>query len=293
MKSAPFTHHAPESVEEAIALLSDHGGEARVLAGGQSLVPLMHRRIERPAHLVDVNRVAPLALLEAGEGEGLRIGAVARQRTVELSDAVAARWPLLRDAIAEVAHPAVRNRGTVLGSVCNADPSAELPSAAAALDASVLAAGPGGQREIPLAEFFRGPGATALAAEELAVELRIPPPPRRTGSAWLELARRGGDLPVAGVAAVVSLAEDGRAERVRLCCANAGPVPFDADEHVRPLLGRQLDAETAAAAGAAIGAACEPVSDYQGTAVERRRVLAVLARRALLLAAERAAGVPT
>ncbi|MBS1880045.1 MAG: FAD binding domain-containing protein [Actinobacteria bacterium] len=289
MKSAAFAYHAPAAVGEAAALLAAHGERARVLAGGQSLVPLMHRRIERPEHLVDLNRVAGLDRLEAGP-EGLRIGATARQRQVESDPAVAARWPLLAEAIAEVAHPAIRNRGTVVGSLCNADPSAELPSAALALEGTIVAAGADGEREIPLADFFTGPGETALSRSELALELRLPAPPPRTGSAWLELARRGGDLPVAGVAAVVSLDADGRCERVRLVCANAAPVPLDCRFQAEALLGAAVDEEGAAAVGAAVAAAAGPVDDYQGSAVERRRVLAVLVRRALLLAAERAGG---
>lgn len=287
MKSAPFAYHAPDVLDGAVEVLAEHGGEARVLAGGQSLVPLMHRRIERPEHLVDVNRIAELSLLEAGADQ-LRLGAVTRQREVELSVAVAERWPLLVEAIAEVAHPAIRNRGTVVGSLCHANPSAELPSVATALDGTIVAASSGGSREVPLSGFFVGPGETALRRDEVAVELRIPASPPSTGAAWLELARRDGDLPVAGVAAVVSLDDGGRCERVRLVCANAAAVPLDCREQVLPLHGVAVDAEAAAAVGAAVAAACDPVTDYQGTAAERRRVLAVLARRALLLAAERA-----
>ncbi|MBS1888005.1 MAG: FAD binding domain-containing protein [Actinobacteria bacterium] len=289
MKSAPFTYHAPTAVEEAAALLAAHGERARVLAGGQSLVPLMHRRIERPEHLVDLNRIVGLDRLEA-DAEGLRIGATVRQRQVEGDAAVAARWPLLVEAIAEVAHPAIRNRGTVVGSLCNADPSAELPSAALALGGTIVAAGPDGERQIPLARFFAGPGETALARSELALELRLPAPAPRTGSAWLELARRGGDLPVAGVAAVVGLDSGGRCERVRLACANAAPVPLDCGREAEALLGAAVDEEGAAAVGSAVAAAADPVDDYQGSAAERRRVLAVLVRRALLRAAARAEG---
>ncbi len=289
MKSAPFTHHAPDSVGAAVELLGEHAGRARVLAGGQSLVPLMHRRSERPAHLVDINRIPGLDRIAVGP-EGLSLGAVARQRAVETSPEVAGGWPLLCEAIAEVAHPAIRNRGTVVGSVCNADPSAELPAAALALDGRVVAVGPGGRREIELGEFFAGSSRTSLAPEEVAVELVLPPSPPRTGSTWTEVCRRSGDLPVAGVAAVVTLDSGGKCRRVRVACANAGPVPFDAVEQVGPLIGNALDPELASVAGRAVAAACAPVSDYQGTAAERRRILATLTRRALLVAAERAGG---
>jgi len=290
VKSAPFTHHAPDSVGAAVELLGEHAGRARVLAGGQSLVPLMHRRIERPAHLVDINRIDGLDRIAAGSA-GLSLGAVARQRAVETSPEVARGWPLLCEALAEVAHPAIRNRGTVVGSVCNADPSAELPAAALALDGRVVAEGPAGRREIELAEFFAAANRTALAPEEVAVELVLPPSPLRTGSTWIEVCRRAGDLPVAGVAVVVGLDEGGACDRARIVCANAGPVPFDAVDQVGPLLGRAPDPRLAAAVGEAVAAACAPVSDYQGTEMERRRVLATLVRRALLGAAERAGGV--
>jgi carbon-monoxide dehydrogenase medium subunit len=284
VKSAPFSYHAPESLDAAVEVLGEHGERARALAGGQSLVPLMHRRVERPQHLVDLNRVAGLDRLEA-DADCLRLGATARQGEVERSAVVGERWPLLAEALAEVAHPAIRNRGTVVGSLCHADPSAELPSVCLALDGIVVSESAAGGREVPLSEFFTNRCETALGREEIAVELRLPAPPSRTGSAWLELARRRGDLPVAGVAAVVTLDQSGRCERVRLVCANAAPVPMDCREQAAPLLGVELDEEAASAAGAAVGAACEPPTDYQGTAAERRRILAVLARRALLLAA--------
>ncbi|MFN8217913.1 MAG: FAD binding domain-containing protein [Solirubrobacterales bacterium] len=287
MKSAPFTLHRPDSVEAAVGLLGEHAGSARVLAGGQSLVPLMHRRLERPSHLVDINRVAGLDGVTAGAA-GLAIGAGARQRAVETSAEVRRRWPLLAEALAEVAHPTIRNRGTVLGSLCHADPAAELPAAALALDARIAAAGAGGRREIGLGDFFLGVNRTSLEPGELAVELVVPALPPRTGCAWLEVSRRGGDLPVAGVAAVVGIDEDGACAHARVVCANAGPVPFDAAAQSRALVGERLGPARAAAAAREVAAACDPVDDYQGTAAERRRVLAALVRRALLAAAERA-----
>jgi carbon-monoxide dehydrogenase medium subunit len=290
MKSAPFAYHAPSTVEEAAEVLGEHAAGARALAGGQSLVPLMHRRIERPAHLVDLNRVRGLGRLEGRDGE-LVIGATARQRAVEQSRLVAGGWPLLTEAIPHIAHPGVRNRGTVVGSVCHADPSAELPSATLALDARMAVRGPGGEREVPLEAFFRDRWRTALEPGELAVELRIPPLPPRAGTAWLEQARRLGDLPVVGVAAVVALDRDGACAHARLVCANVAEVPFDARAMAAGLLGAPVTAEAAEAAGEAVAAACRPDDDYQGTAEGRRRVVAVLVRRALLLAAERAEAV--
>jgi aerobic carbon-monoxide dehydrogenase medium subunit len=287
VKSAPFAYHAPAGVDEAVELLGEHGRQARALAGGQSLVPLMHRRLERPAHLVDLNRVAGLDRLEAG-AEGLVIGATSRQRAVELSPEVRAGWPLLAEALPHVAHPGVRNRGTVVGSLCHADPSAELPSVALALDGRLAVRDRDGARDVALDSFFIGRWRTALAPQELAVALTLPSTPPRSGSAWLEVARRAGDLPVVGVAAVVTLAAGGRAERVRIVCANVAETPFDAREAAAALAGEQIDEESAAVAGRAVADACAPVHDYQGTSAGRRRLVAVLVRRALLAAAARA-----
>ncbi len=287
MKSAPFAYHAPRCVDEAASLLAEHGAQARALAGGQSLVPLLHRRLLRPAALVDLNRVEGLAAVAADAGE-LTIGALARQRTVERSAAVAGGWPLLTEAIPHIAHVGVRNRGTVVGSLCHADPSAELPSVAVALDARVRVRHADREREVPAVAFFRGRTRTALAPGELAVELRVPAAPERSGSAWLELARRRGDLPVAGVAAVVGLDDAGRCTHARVACANVAETPFDATAIASALLGREVEETAAREVGEAVAAACDPVDDYQGTAAERRRVVAVLVRRALVLAAWRA-----
>ena len=289
MKSPAFVYHAPESLDEAVELVAGYGGDARPLAGGQSLVPLMHRRLVRPAALVDLNRVRGLDGLAVGPDDGdLVVGAIARQRAVERSWDAAARWPILREALVEVAHPGIRNRGTVVGSLCHADPSAELPSVAVALDARLLVRRGAELREVPAHTLFRGHCRTALGEGELAVQLRVPAPRARSGSAWLEISRRRGDLPVVGVAAVVALDADGRCAHVRAVCANVAQIPFDGRDEVTPLQGVQLTEDGARAVGEAVGRACDPVDDYQGTAVERRRVVAVLVRRALLLAARRA-----
>jgi aerobic carbon-monoxide dehydrogenase medium subunit len=289
VKSPAFAYHAPDSVDEAAALLARYGADARPLAGGQSLVPLMHRRLVRPAALVDLNRVRALDGLRPSD-EGLAVGAMARQIRVERSSEAFERWPMLREALVQVAHPGIRNRGTVVGSVCHADPSAELPSVAVALDARLRVVRDGELREAPARTLFVDRYQTALREGELAVELLIPAPRARSGSAWLELSRRRGDLPVVGVAAVVAFDGDGRCVHVRAVCANVAPTPFDAHNEVAPLLGERLTEESARAVGESVGRACDPVDDYQGTKIERRRVVAVLVRRALLRAARRAEG---
>ena len=288
MKSPRFEYHAPSSAEQARALLGHYRGEARVLAGGQSLVPLLHRRALHPAALIDINRIGALDRLGVDDDGALVIGATARQSAVECFARVRDKWPVVAEALRNVAHPAVRNRGTVVGSICHADPAAELPSLAIALDARITVAAGAGDRELSVADLFDGRWQTRLDPDELATSLRIPAPAPRSGAAWLELARRRGDLPVAGVAAAVTIAADGVCERVRLVCANVADTPFDARDAALLLVGKTIDEAAARSAGDLVGRDCEPRDDYQGTAAQRRHVVAVLVRRALLLADARA-----
>ena len=202
MKPAPFEYVAPRTVEDAVGHLARHGSDARVLAGGQSLVRLMNAREATPAVLVDINRVSGLDGIEVENG-AVRIGALARQRAAELSHLVRAEAGLLSEAAAHVGHPSVRRRGTVVGSIAFADPSAELPAALLALDGEALVTGPDGERTVPAAELFTGAFRTSLGDGELVTAVRVPRAGgARTGSAWVEVARREGDLPVCGAGAV-------------------------------------------------------------------------------------------
>ncbi|HXF81881.1 MAG TPA: FAD binding domain-containing protein, partial [bacterium] len=209
MKPAPFRYAAPESLDEALGLLRRFGAEGKVLAGGQSLVPLLNMRLVRPAVLIDLNRVRSLDYIVHGAGRGptreVRLGAMTRQRAAERSPLVRMELPLLAEALAYVGHPQIRNRGTVGGSVAHADPSAELPAVLAALDGRVVLRSARGARTLSAEEFFRGYLTTALAPDELLVELRLPAHPHR-GTAFLEVARRHGDFALAGVAVAMDVA---------------------------------------------------------------------------------------
>ncbi len=276
MKPPRFEYHAPRTVEEALGLLGRYRGDAKVLAGGQSLVPLLNFRLVRPAALVDLNRIPALAGIEERDGT-LAFGAMTRQRAIERSPAVARRLPLLHEATRWVGHLPIRSRGTIGGSIAHADPSAEYPTVLAALGGEVVARSPRGERVVTAAALFETYLTTSLAPDEILVEVRIPAPPARAGSAFEEFARRHGDFAIVGIAAVV--ARDGGALRVRLAAGGAAPTPL-----------RLRAAEEIVEAGgaAAIPAAAErarelvqPDGDVHASADYRRHLTSVLTTRAL------------
>jgi aerobic carbon-monoxide dehydrogenase medium subunit len=287
VKPAPFEYFEPASVEEAVGLLAEHGDGAKLLAGGQSLVPLLAFRLVRPACLVDLNRIDGLAAIEACDG-GVAIGAMARQRALERSALVRARAPLLHEAARLIGHPQIRNRGTVGGSLAHADPAAELPAVVTALDATLIAQGPAGRRELAARDFFRSYLTTALATAEVLVEVRLPAGPPRTGGACLEVSRRPGDFALIGLVAVVTLDGEDVCRRARLVFFGAGPVPKVADGAERELVGQPIGEGTLARAAAAAAEELSPDSDIHATADYRRRVGGALVRRAVSLAAARA-----
>ena len=288
MKPAPFDYFAPGTVDEALALLREHGDEAKPLAGGQSLIPAMNFRLARPRVLVDLNRVAPLSYIRS-EKTGIAIGAMTRQRTVERSDVIARAAPLLAEAMPSIAHPQIRNRGTVGGSIAHADPSAELPAVALALEARFRAKGAAGERSIAAGDFFKGMLETALEPGELLVEIAIPPASPRSGTAFLEMARRHGDYALAGVAAVVTLDAKGWCNTARIAFLSVGDGPVLAVEAGKTLVGQSRSDELLrAAADAGAQRDVDPPSDIHASAAYRRRLVAVLTRRALERAFERA-----
>src|SRR5256884_3234294 len=292
MKPAPFDYFAPATLDEALALLAEHGGDAKPLAGGQSLLPAMNFRLARPAVLVDLNRIAELAYVRADSG--VSIGAMTRQRTVERSDVVARAAPLLAEAMPSIAHPQIRNRGTVGGSIAHADPSAELPAVMLALEARFQARSATGERSIPAGEFFKGMLETALEPGELLVEIAIPPLPGRSGTAFVEMARRHGDYALVGVAAVVTLDPRGRCKTARRSMLSVGDGPIRATEAEKVLAGQTPSEELLrAAADAAATRDVDPPSDIHASAAYRRPLVAVLTRRALARAFERAEGNPS
>lgn len=290
MKPAPFGYHRPQSVEEVTGLLAQYGSEAKVLAGGQSLIPAMNFRLARPAVLIDLNGVPELSYIKAANGSGLRIGAMTRQRAVERSPEVAARAPLLHEAMPFIAHPQIRNRGTVGGSLAHADPAAELPAVAVALNARCRVVSRRGTRTIAAGEFYTGLFSTALSPDEVLVEVEVPAPPRRSGWAFTEVARRHGDYALVGIAVHVTLDERGRCAGARMVLLSVGDGPVLAGEAARSLEGQAPSAGVIRqAAELAATRDVDPPRDIHASAAYRRHLVAVLARRALTLAFERAA----
>lgn len=283
MKPSPFAYSAPESLDEALAVLAEVGGDGKVLAGGQSLVPILNMRLAAPAHVVDVNRLSELAYVTVEDG-AVRVGALARHADVERDEQAYAAQPLLRQALRLVAHPVIRNRGTTVGSLAHADPSGEMTAVLALTGGTVTAARQGGTRDIAAADFFLGPLESSLEPGELAVSASFPRLPGRTGTTFVEVARRHGDYAVCGVAAEVSLAEDGsvRSARTAYISVSATPLVLDLTEAA----GTSGDW---AAAAAAAGERVDPEPDIHATADYRRHLARVLTGRALAEAAERAA----
>lgn len=286
MKPAPFVYVAPETVEDAVALLVEHGDAAKVLAGGQSLVPLMNMRLARPRVLVDINRVLALHYLGVEDGV-VRIGAITRQRAVERSPEVAARCPLLRDALKHVGHPAIRARGTVAGSLAHADPAAELPAVLVALEGEVTVQGPAGERTVRAPDLFVTYLTTSLDPHELITEVRFPTLPEGAGWSWMEISRRSGDFALAGVGVVLTL-QDGRIADARIALTGVGPTPVRTGGAERLLVGRPPSDRLWEEAAEAVRASVDPEGDVHASAEYRRHVAGVLARRALREAALRA-----
>jgi carbon-monoxide dehydrogenase medium subunit len=289
MKPAAFDYVAPATLEEAIGLLSRHGADAKLLAGGQSFVPMANFRVLRPQVVIDLNRIASLAYISERES-GLAIGAMTRHRAIERSSLVRKRCPLMAEAVPNIAHAAIRNRGTLGGSLSHADPAAEWPVVAVALGATLVARSARGERTIPAAEFFVALLSTALEPDEVLVEIRFPGAPARTGAAFLEVSRRHGDFALVSVGAQATLSAAGELEAVHLALGGVGTSPFDAAGLAGGLVGTQPDAQALGMLGSSIAAALEPSEDLHASAQYRRDVAAVLVPRALQMALERARG---
>jgi carbon-monoxide dehydrogenase medium subunit len=288
MKPPKFRYFAPKSVGEALALLAEHADEARVLAGGQSLVPLMNMRLVHPDVLVDINGITELSFIKASNG-GLTIGALTRDATLANDTTIAEDLYVLREAAHYVGHPAIRNRSTIGGSIAHADPAAELPAVMVALNAEFVARSRAGSRIISSQNFFKGYLTTDLKEGEMLTEIRIPGLPPRSGSAFVEFARREGDYALAGVAAVITLDEDGTIADARLGLCSVGPAPVRPQAAEALLRGQRPGNEAwAAAATAAVSLLDEPLSDIHGSADYRRHLAGVLTKQALAAAAGRA-----
>jgi CO/xanthine dehydrogenase FAD-binding subunit len=288
MKPAAFDYEAAENLEGAISALARAGTDGKILAGGQSLVPMLNFRLVRPSIIIDINRIPNLAYIEA-IGDIVKIGALTRHHTLETSPVLKSHLPVLTAAMQHVAHLAVRNRGTIGGSLSHADPAAELPMMAVLLDARIGIHSPRGRRIAEARGFFIGSLTTDLAGDEIVTDVEFPVLPSDTGWAFEELARRAGDFALAAVGVTISV-RDGKADRVRIGMMGVGDTPLRAPEAEDLLAGRAMDAAAIEAAAAAMEAAVEPSSDLHASADYRRFLVGALARRAIGAAWRRACG---
>jgi carbon-monoxide dehydrogenase medium subunit len=280
LKPPPFTYCAPGSLEEALSLLSEHGDEAKPLAGGQSLVPLLALRLARPSVLIDLGGVSGLDYIRVENGQA-SVGAMTRERTAERSATIQTEVPLLAESLPFIGHAAIRNRGTIGGSAAHADPAAEIPAVALALDAEFVArSAGGGERRIPAAEFFQGFFTTALEPDELLVELRFPTAGTGGAVAFEEAARRHGDFAMVAAAASVRV-QDGRIDDVRLALAGVSDTPVRCREAEQAVLGAAPGDEVIAEAAALAAGPLTPPSDLHGTSAYRQHLAGVLVRRTL------------
>ena len=289
MIPASFDYHAPASLADAIALLQQHGDQAKVLSGGQSLLPLLKLRLGAAEHLVDIGRIPGLEYIRE-DGGFLRIGGRTRESMLERSDLIKSKYRILYDTALVIADPLVRNRATVGGNLAHADPANDHPATMLALGAEVVATGPRGERTIPIADFFTGIFSTALAPDEILTEIRIPAPPPKSGGAYVKLERKVGDFATAAAAAQVTLGAGGEVERAGIGLTAAGPMPIKAAEAERFLLNKQPDSATVAEAARLAAVAAAPTADRRGSVEYKREMARVLTTRALTRAIERAGG---
>jgi aerobic carbon-monoxide dehydrogenase medium subunit len=286
MYPASFEYHAPATIEEALSLLERYGDEGKILAGGQSLIPLMKLRFASPRALVDLNRIQGLDSI--GEDDGhLAIGALVRHKDCERSDALRGRYGVLGDAAPQISDPIVRNLGTVAGSLAHADPHGDWGSALLAAGAHVEAVGPGGTRTIPLDELFQGPFTTALEPTEIVTSVRVPDPGPRAGGTYLKLERKVGDFATVGVAVHLSLS-NGTVGRAGIALTAVGPQNLRARAAEERLAGAPLDDDTIREAAELAAEAAQPRSDHRGSADYKRSVVRVFTERGLRKAAETA-----
>ena len=289
MKPAPFTYLAPTTVDEALVFLAEYGYDAKVLAGGQSLIPMMNFRLAQPSVIIDINNVTELFNIRTNENGGVSIGAMARHNQVQHNSLIADRAPLIFETMPHIATVQIRSRGTFGGSIAHADPSAELPAVSVALEGSFLLRNRKGERWVPANEFFVGLFTSVLEPEELLIEAKFPPLPERTGCALVEVARRPHDFALVGVAAVVTLDKNNLCQRGRLVFLSVGDGPVEAHQAAEMLKSNELTSELiSAAAETAAKKDIDPSSDIHATAEYRRHLAGVLSRRALQKAYERA-----
>lgn len=289
MIPSQFDYAAPATIDEAIALLERHGGDAKILAGGQSLIPMLKLRLAEPSFLIDINRIPDLAYVEERDG-GLHIGALAREAHLDRPAVVAQRYAILLDTAAVIADPLVRNSATICGNVAHGDPGNDHPATMIALGASFIARGPRGERAIAAHDFFVGLFTTALHADEMLTEIIIPRPAERSGGAYFKLERKVGDYATAAVAVQLTLDDGKVCAAAGIGLTNVGPTPIKAVRAETFLRNKPLDEGTIGQAAEIAADEADPVEDRRGTAAYKRDIVRVLTARAIRLAAARATG---
>jgi carbon-monoxide dehydrogenase medium subunit len=282
-----FEYLRPKTVPEAVALLQQHGDDAKILSGGQSLIPMMKLRLARPGFLIDINRIPGLSYIKE-DGGFLKIGGLTRESDLETSAVVKSKYPLLMDTAAVIADPQVRNLATVGGNLAHGDPANDHPATMLALGAQIVATGPKGERVIPIEDFFVSLFTTALKHEEILTEIRIPVPPAKSGGAYLKLERKVGDFATAAVAIQLTLDGGGAVQKAGIGLTNAGPKPIKARKAEEFLKGKKLDAATIAQAAQLASDEAQPGADLRGPVEYKKGLVKELAKRAIARAAERA-----
>jgi carbon-monoxide dehydrogenase medium subunit len=282
-----FEYLRPKTIPEAIAFLKQYGDDAKILSGGQSLIPMMRLRIARPAYLIDINRISGLSYIKEEAGF-LKIGGLTREADLEASALIRSKYLIILDTAHVIADPQVRNLATVAGNLAHGDPANDHPATMMALGAQIVATGSGGERIIPIEEFFVSVFSTALEPGEILTEIRIPIPPARSGGAYLKLERKVGDFATAAVAAQVTLDGKGSVQKLGIGLTNVGPTPIKARRAEDFLRGKKLDEANVRQAGQLAAEEAQPSSDLRGPAEYKKGLVKELAKRALSRAAERA-----
>ena len=287
MKPAKFDYYDPTSLEEALALLDTHQGDGKVLAGGQSLMPLLNMRLARPNIVVDINRIKELNYVRASDG-GVAVGALARQRALQTEKLIAERVPILQEAAYYIAHPQIRSRGTICGSIAHADPAAELPALALALDAEMTLTSAKAARTVGAETFFQSFFTTALEANEILTEVRFPAPPKNSAWSVLEISRRHGDFAIVGIVAGLALDPDRQViAQARLVYFGVGPTPIRVKAAEEALIGQHAEEAAFEAAAQSAKQGIDPSNDIHASEEYRRAVAASLTKRALRAALEK------
>lgn len=289
MKPAPFEYIAPTSLDEALNALQDHGYDGKLLAGGQSLIPVMNFRLAQPTVIIDLNGVTELDALNEDVNGGVRVGAMVRHSRLEHSETIAQAVPLISEVMPNIAHPQIRNRGTIGGSLAHADPAAELPMIMVTLEAKFRLQRRGGERWVKAVDFYESLFMTALEPEEILVEIAIRPHPAKSGYAFTEFSRRHGDYALVGAAAVVTIDESGICRDARLVFLSVGDIPMVAVKAAEMMVGERVTPDLiASAAELASRQEIDPMGDIHGTVDYKRHLAAVLGRRTLQQAVSRA-----